>query len=294
MAKYLGVTTFDPSDRSNANVFPGLVDGDVDDIVAAINGALQELWEIAPAALRSKQIGALLYGPVAVSLQVTHASSQIVGFAGYQSWMQGCTIRISGDGMDNELVNGDTLLRPYLGVGGGVSATVFCDCTTPAENVLEIIEPVRTAAPLYRARSRAAFEFRGSTTQHALAKPAGTPWMYHVDASFQAQGMAVRLRVSPMPGAACTITYGAKLRAPAISRADIGAASDPGTVFPLPGGWEESVLLPLALQRFTAHPGFRSVAAKDEIQRQAEAARRIIIQAAEPQRAAETLIPTFR
>ena len=58
--------------------------------------------------------------------------------------------------------------------------------------------------------------------------------------------------------------------------ADLGGASDPGTLFALPSGWEEAVVLPLALQRFTSHPLFQPVAAKSEIARQVGIARKIV------------------
>jgi len=63
---------------------------------------------------------------------------------------------------------------------------------------------------------------------------------------------------------------------PVVTVADIGTASDPGVKFLLPEGWEESVLLPLALRRFTTHPNFQPEAAKPEIERQAALAVRII------------------
>ena len=63
---------------------------------------------------------------------------------------------------------------------------------------------------------------------------------------------------------------------PVVTVADVGAASDPSVKFLLPEGWEESVLLPLALRRFTTHPNFQPAAAKPEIERQAVCAVRII------------------
>ena len=54
LAKYLGVTTFDPGVRSNTDPLlqAALRPGDMADVVAAINGALQEFWELAPAGVR--------------------------------------------------------------------------------------------------------------------------------------------------------------------------------------------------------------------------------------------------
>jgi len=54
LAKYLGVTTFDPGDRANTDPLlqAALRPGDMADVLAAINGALQEFWELAPAGVR--------------------------------------------------------------------------------------------------------------------------------------------------------------------------------------------------------------------------------------------------
>lgn len=141
LAKHIGVTAFDPGDVSNVNPLlqAGLRDGDVADVVAAINGALQELWELAPRAVRG-------------------------------ACPEGC---------------------------------------------------------------------------------------------------------------------------PAVNVADVGAVDDPGVAFALPGDWEESVLLPLALARLSAHPNFQTQAAKPEIERQAALARRIL-QGLAGDRPAGTLVTTFR
>lgn len=64
---------------------------------------------------------------------------------------------------------------------------------------------------------------------------------------------------------------------PVVTAADVGAASDPGRTVLLPEGWEESVLLPLALRRLTVHPDFEPAAAKPEIERQAALALRILL-----------------
>ena len=63
---------------------------------------------------------------------------------------------------------------------------------------------------------------------------------------------------------------------PVVTAADVGAVSDPGRTMLLPSGWEESVLLPLALRRFSTHPNFQPESAKPEIERQAACALRIL------------------
>ena len=65
-------------------------------------------------------------------------------------------------------------------------------------------------------------------------------------------------------------------RCPVLTPAEVGAVQDSGTTLLLPEGWEESVLLPLALRRLSTHPDFQPGAAKGEMERQAVLALRIL------------------
>lgn len=66
---------------------------------------------------------------------------------------------------------------------------------------------------------------------------------------------------------------------PAVTAADVGLVGpgNPAAVALLPKGWEEAVLLPLALRRLSAHPDFQPDAARPEIERQATVALRILM-----------------
>lgn len=303
MAKHIGVAAFDPGDPSNTSPLhlPGLRDGDVDEIVTCINGALQELWDRAPVAVCYARLGIELRAPTSVAVGVAYESTAIASFSAYASWMDGCTIRIDGDDCDNELVDGNTLLRPYLGKmegeNGMANSTVYADCACPGPEVIGIVDPIGTCGHIYspalltRVTSRAEFE----KWWGAAKKRIGQPQVCFVETRYfpSRSRLGIRIRVDPMPTTAVLLTYGARLNAPVFTAADVGAATDPGTTFPIPAGWEESVLLPLALQRFSAHPNFQPESARDEIARQALVARRIM-QGAAPQRAPSRLIPTFR
>lgn len=83
-------------------------------------------------------------------------------------------------------------------------------------------------------------------------------------------------------------------RCPVVTTADVGTASDPEVTLLLPAGWEESVLLPLALRRLTTHPDFQPEAAKPEIERQATFALRVLLGLEGDRPAAATLETRFR
>ena len=78
---------------------------------------------------------------------------------------------------------------------------------------------------------------------------------------------------------------------PVVTAADVGAVNDSGLTLLLPSGWEESVLLPLALRRFSTHPNFQPESSKPEIERQAALALRILLGMAGERAAAEMATP---
>ena len=90
-----------------------------------------------------------------------------------------------------------------------------------------------------------------------------------------------------------TVRAGCPEGCPVVSVADLGAVDDPGVSLALAGDWVESVLLPLALQRLSAHPNFQPESAKPELAREAAMARRIL-QGLAGQRPAGTLVTAFR
>lgn len=305
LAKHIGVTSFDPADSSNTDsAQPALQPGDTDELVACINGALQELWDTAPSSVRLSRLNVELRAPAALALTVTHGGKAIAAFPDYAAWMDGCTIRFE-TGEENEIVSGSALLRPYCGPtaaeGTEVAATLYADCVTAGPEVIAVLDPMEardlcgaSGRLLPRAASRGQFE----SWWGLGARKTGFPEVCFVETGYfsgAAGPMGIRLRVHPMPLEALILVYGACLNVLAISAADLGTDSDPGTVLPIPGDWEESVLLPLALQRLSVHPRFKPQDAKTEIARQAAMARRMITRIDPvPNSAGERLMPVFR
>lgn len=81
---------------------------------------------------------------------------------------------------------------------------------------------------------------------------------------------------------------------PAVTVADVGAVDDPGVPLALPRDWVESVLLPLALQRLSTHPDFKPASARQEIDRLAKTARRLVQGLTAERPAAGTMVTAFR
>ena len=63
---------------------------------------------------------------------------------------------------------------------------------------------------------------------------------------------------------------------PHIELSDVGAASDAQVFLPIPNGWDEAVVLPLAMRRLLVHPQFQAGESLVEIERQAVWALRFV------------------
>jgi len=78
------------------------------------------------------------------------------------------------------------------------------------------------------------------------------------------------MRLSPRPVAGHSITFRAKVRPTQVTVAGIDAANNGAgctQTIPMPQGWAETYLLPVALQHFTRSPFWRNSEAKSEIAR---------------------------
>ena len=299
LAKYIGVTTFDPSDASNTTPLhqAGLREGDVEEILACINGALQEMWSSAPRALCFRRESAVLYAPETHQITVVNGATEISSFAGYAAWMEGCSVAVSGEKRLNEIEGASSLLRAHTGPSGAVNVTVYSDCVSFGPEVIECSEPFiyhGTGTPaecLICVTSRAEFE----ALRSGHGGYSGVPTHYFADTRYLPNEGRVRMRVHlyRVPDRMGTMEYGVRLNAPEVTDADLSAVGDTGRVLPIPHGWGEAVLLPLALQRFTAHPAFEAEKARKELERQAAVARRMLA-AVTPQRRVTRMVPTFR
>jgi len=299
LARHIGVSTFDPNDPSNVPP-DGLQPGDLGYLTACINGALGELWNGMPSAFRSARAVSALKAPLPVTLTATHGSTAVSDFSAFASWMEGCTIRIAG--RDNEILDDQTLLYPHTGPtdpgGTLLDAMVYSDCVTPEASVTSLGDPVCAAShddpterPLRRLLHRQSFE----AVRERPARKAGTPAFCFVETRYSPNRtrLGIRLRLYPMPARAGTLAYGTRRVPPGIDEADLGTDTDPGVAFPLPAGWDEAVLLPLALLRFSAHPLFKPTNQRAELTRQAEAARKVML-GSTPDRNAGAMVPVFR
>jgi hypothetical protein len=276
----------------------------MDDVATAITGAMQEVFDAAPDEMRERRVGSVLHAPASGTVSAAQFSTTITNFSAAQSYMQGCTVRLAGDPQDNELgpqaLDGSgnpiagqySLERPYMGTSGNsVAISIFHDCLTLDPAVDHVNTPVElpNQAPLYAANDQLDFmRWLGvPLITDEAGNAIGFPFYYYYQRTVSrprawfaegwydpAQAQYVkRIRFGPMPDTNYPVAYRVAMCPPRYSSADIAAPgdstyADPGTVIPVSNSWVESILLPVALQRFTAHPAFKNESAKAEIGRQ--------------------------
>lgn len=286
LIKYIGRVSLDPSDPSNLGnpMRPPLVAGDLEDVLAAINGALQELWDLAPTAWRYKRIGVAINAPTAVAVDVLKGERAVV-VHGFEPWMAGCSIDFGGIGK-GELVSKDELFLPWRGSDAtGLPATVYHDSVELEEGVIEVVGPVEIPEGRFLTAVESRAEFLRACASSQM------PEVYHLEM----MGIRPRMLLRPRPSAAWSLSFQARMNAPTVEASDVGAAMDAGRIIPLPGGWHEGVLLPFALKRYSAHPAFGAGNALSaaEIDRQYKAAIKMA-RGASPSRQSGKMIPVFR
>jgi hypothetical protein len=290
MLKYIGVRQLGPEPAGSQ--LETVQPGDLDDVATAITGAMQEVFESAPDEMREQRMGSVLYAPVSATVSAAQFSTAIGNFAAFQSYMPGCTVRLAGDAQDNELVSQTALARPFMGTtSSSIAITVFHDCLTLDPGVDHVSPPVElpNQAPLYAANDR--LDFMRWVGVPLITDPSGNaidfPFYYYYQRTVSrprawfaegwydpAQTQYIkRLRFGPMPDTSYPVAYRVALCPPRYTSADIAAPgdntyADPGAVIPVSNSWVETILLPVALQRFTAHPAFKNESAKAEIARQ--------------------------
>lgn len=287
----LGVTSLDPASPSGQQ-FP-IQPGDLDDIAGIMTATIQELSDIGPTEARNRDTGAWLNAPTQVSLTCTQGSKVISGLTPFPNnadgtpWMLGCTIRIVGDGFDNEINDQTHLSRPFLGGTGATTATVYGDCVQLDETIGQILPLVQIPPqwPLIAANTREQFmqiagyplvtDSNGAPygwpgwwfTQKAIGRPVA----WFVDSYYDSTKTFLprRLRVGPMPDQFYSLAYRVGLNPIRIDTTDLDNSghTDPGTVIPIPSTWVELIFIPMCRKRVSGLAQFRNSASLKEIDR---------------------------
>lgn len=280
LAKHIGVASFDPGDESNNSPLhlPGLRPNDVWEITACLNTALYEVWGLVGKS--EEELRLALRAPCEVELGLTAGQSGIRHFSGFAPWMAGCRVEVGGEVY--RLVDAQALEEPYAGAPGGgdvtVQATVYHDIVVLDETVEALVGAMREEEGAFTVAMVGEEEVFTALVQEGVAAEAwsGEPRVFHPGQA----GWRVAARFFPAPEGEVALVGEARRRMIEVRPSDIGVDEEDPCVplraleqMGVPSGWALEVVFPLALQRLVLHPDFESRLAKDEVVRQAEAAR---------------------
>jgi hypothetical protein len=270
----LGVVSLNPA--SPAEQAHPIEATDLDDVLAVIHSAYDEIWEEGPLEMRQRPGSGFLRAPVNLTLSVTNGSETVSAVTTYASWMAGCTVRIAGEEGDNQFVNATLLARPFTGTTGATTATVYGDAVTLATGIDKVIAPLsmHNRGPLHYCATLEEFQERtgmpmmngipyattGGYGGSRLSVSCPSVWMIEGYYSFDLGTWPKRIRFGPLPDRAYTVTYQASYVRPEYEVTNI---NEPDVVIPLP-----NILEPVARQHLTSLPTFKNAEAKAEIARQ--------------------------
>jgi hypothetical protein len=227
-------------------------------LIQCFNQALQEIFRDE----HQETLGAQIHAPTPVVIgQVTQGSTAIT-FTGFQAWMLGCTIHVSGDSIANALekkTSSVSLRHPYQGsTQANVTATVYHDALTFDTELKQVYPPVKLNDQYYveplpdRATldmSRTVWRDEYSATPKTARRP---QWYTLEDALAYNTTPATRLLFDSLPDTSYILSLQARLRAPRIID-----WTDTRDYF-IPGQEDESILYPWALGKFLSWPQFLS------------------------------------
>lgn len=283
-----GITSLDPS-ANNGNTSVAITATDLENVANVLTQAIQVYWSEGPAEIKNTNGSGYLNAPTNLTLTTIQGSTVISGLATYAAWMIGCTIRVSGDSQDNELMSSTALARPYNGTGGAQTATIYGDCVVIDDTIETVNAPLvgQDGFRMQPAYTREDFMqlgqypvvtdgdgFTGGMPFFFYSqKPISTrPYVWFVDGAYSATLDYVprKLRFSPMPSAPYVFGYPAMLNPIRITVLDIDDGdhvTDPGKKLPIADSKVESILLPIARQIASGYPQFHNSDAVAEIAR---------------------------
>lgn len=214
------------------------------EILDAINGAIQRIDPHGGSHNRTT-IGAFSApAPVEVSIGVTPGSVDITGHT-FTDDDYGKTIRVTGDGVDNQITGETSLLHPYGGdTAATVAATVYGDAIPMPEPYAELIDDPRIIE-----LNRRLAHGRCDTSLNVL-KESSWPRLYWVEPNAGNNNPVSRavIRLYPMPDQAYRFEAKVSLAPVRIKFTDL---LSPGGSLPVREDHVENYLLPIARMLLT-------------------------------------------
>jgi hypothetical protein len=221
-----------------------------------LNKALQQIFGNE----RKEKVSVQVRGPTAITIGQVTNGSQTITFAGFQSWMAGCTVQIGGDALANQFELNSatvTLNAPYQGATqSNVGATVYQDSLNLTSEVKAVYPPALLnnqyfVEPL---DSRTAQISQRSIWQNEFAttpKTSRRPETFILEDNLPyLETPTTRITFDSLPDTTYVFGFEAELKAPRVT-----SWADTRNYF-INGEEDESILYPWALGEFMSWPQF--------------------------------------
>ena len=239
--------------------------GDRLEFLDAINGAMQKLHSLAPHHSKITTGSIRLAAPTTVSMGVTEGSTEFTSYAAVAADF-GCTIRIAGDNIDNQVVDSNELLHPYAGPTGTVEAVIYHDAAMLPEPYSEIISrPQILESRRYLTHDRQRSAWNLTENERAICEPR----FFCVEPNARNNNPASPgiFRVDSLPGKAYRLEMQVLLAPARMIFTDLLAGS--GAMIPLREEHIEGYLLPIARGLLTSSKLWRDKDTKADVQSKA-------------------------
>lgn len=234
------------------------------EILDAINGGLQRMDAVAPFQTKTTTASLYLEAAATVSIGVTLGSTETTGTA-FTGDQYGRTIRIAGDDIDNQIAGTASLLHPYAGATGTVSAVIYSDAVALPEPYAELVgDPkiLETGRDLTHQKVRCS---------RWTKKNSAEPRFYWVEANAgnRSPGSPAVIRFDALPDRAYRLEVEVTL---APSRVLFSDLLTPGPELPLRGEHVELYLLPIARGLLASSAMWRDAESKGNARDEAKTA----------------------
>ena len=257
--------------------------------VDAINAAAQQIYLLGPETISVRDFGYLTM--VSSSITMSYSSGWTIT-SGWASNIAGNAFMLSGDTAYNRILEvgvnpAITAERAPAASFSGTSATLYNDAVAISGDIIEVLGNVtlddaitlRAAtneANLYSESAIFSSSDYGRVHESRIAaRPPipGQPRAYYIaniNPNTSGGQPTLYMRLCPYPTAVHAIRFRARVKPPTVTVDDLDAANngaDCAKEIPMPFGWHESFLLPIAKQHFTACPFFNNDSQREEISR---------------------------
>ena len=240
------------------------------ELVDAINASIQTLDSLAGSKTKITEVSIPLAAPAIKTVSATNGSTEITGgdFTGDQLY---CSITLDGDPIQNQIVGENSLLHPYQGTGGSVTATVYSDAVALPEPYIELV-----GHPRFLDDDYPLLPFSGSDTYNYInttSKDTGRPRWYWVEENSMNQSPPAPavIRFSTLPEKSYRLTCRALMGPARVKFSDL---LSPAANLPVRENHIESYLLPIARGNLSHSSLWRDKETKKEAQDAADLAKR--------------------